>query len=107
MLTALMVMSVMCRKGKPLSELASAFAAFPQKLLNVKVSQRPDLSTIEPLMKAIEQKEKELGDTGRVLVRYSGTENKARVMVECEDEDACQRHASDLAEILEREIGAA
>jgi len=41
------------------------------------------------------------------LVRYSGTENKARVMVECEDEDACKRHASDLAEIIEREIGAA
>lgn len=107
MLTALMVMSVMCRKGRPLSELASAFTAFPQRLVNVKVSQRPDLDTIEPLKKAIEQKEKELGTTGRVLVRYSGTENKARVMVECEDEDACKKHAHDLAEIIEREIGAA
>ncbi len=106
LLTALMVMSVMCRKERPLSELASRFVAFPQKLINIKVSQRPDLSTIEPLVRAIEQKEQELGTTGRVLVRYSGTENKARVMVECEDEDACKRHASDLAEIIEREIGA-
>jgi phosphoglucosamine mutase len=106
LLTALMVMSVMCRKELPLSELASRFVAFPQKLINIKVSQRPDLSTIEPLVRAIEQKEQELGTTGRVLVRYSGTENKARVMVECEDEDACKRHASDLAEIIEREIGA-
>lgn len=106
LLTALMVMSVMCREERPLSELASRFVAFPQKLINIKVSQRPDLSTIEPLVRAIEQKEQELGNTGRVLVRYSGTENKARVMVECEDEDACKRHASDLAEIIEREIGA-
>jgi phosphoglucosamine mutase len=107
LLTALMVMAVMCRKGRPLSELAAQFISFPQKLINVKVSQRPELGTIEPLVKAIQQKERELGDTGRVLVRYSGTENKARVMVECEDEEACKRHASDLAEIIEREIGVA
>jgi phosphoglucosamine mutase len=97
----------MCRKERPLSELASAFQAFPQKLINIKVAARPSLDTIEPLVKAIEQKEKEMGTTGRVLVRYSGTENKARVMVECEDEEACKRHASDIAEIIEREIGAA
>ncbi len=107
LLTALMVMSVMCRKQRPLSELYSAFQAFPQKLINIKVAHRPSLDTIEPLVRAIQQKERELGATGRVLVRYSGTENKARVMVECEDEDACKRHASDLAEIIEREIGAA
>lgn len=107
LLTALKVMAVMCRKGRPLSELAAAFVAFPQKLVNIKVSSRPELATIEPLVKAIEQKERELGSSGRVLVRYSGTENKARVMVECEDEEACKRHASDLAEIIEREIGAA
>jgi phosphoglucosamine mutase len=76
-------------------------------LVNIKVSSRPELATIEPLARAIEQKERELGSSGRVLVRYSGTENKARVMVECEDEEACKRHASDLAEIIEREIGAA
>jgi len=107
LLTALMVMAVMCRTRRPLSELAGQFIAFPQKLINVKVAQRPELGTIEPLVRAIQQKERELGDTGRVLVRYSGTENKARVMVECEDEDACKRHASDLAEIIEREIGVA
>lgn len=107
LLTALMVTAVMCRQGKPLSELASAFVSFPQKLVNVKVAQKPPLESIESLMQAITIKEKELGAKGRVLVRYSGTENKARVMVECEDEDACKRHALDLAEIIEREIGAA
>jgi phosphoglucosamine mutase len=107
LLTALMVMAVMGREGKPLSELAAQCITFPQKLVNVKVSQKPPLESIASLMKAISSKEKELGSKGRVLVRYSGTENKARVMVECEDEDTCKRHAQELAEILEREIGAA
>jgi len=107
LLTALMVMAVMGREGKPLSELAAQCITFPQRLVNVKISQKPPLESIAPLMKAIARKEKELGSKGRVLVRYSGTENKARVMVECEDEDACKRHAQELAEILEREIGAA
>jgi phosphoglucosamine mutase len=107
LLTALMVMAVMGRQGKPLSELAAQCITFPQKLVNVKVAQKPPLESIPSLMKAIASKEKELGSKGRVLVRYSGTENKARVMVECEDEDTCKRHAQELAEILEREIGAA
>lgn len=107
LLSALMVLSVMCRRGKPLSELAAEFVSFPQKLINIKVSQKPPLETVAPLVKAIEQKERELGTSGRVLVRYSGTENKARVMVECEDESACKKHAQDLAEIIERELGAA
>jgi phosphoglucosamine mutase len=107
LLSALMVLSVMCRTGKPLSELAARFISFPQKLINVKVAHKPPLSSLEPLSRAIEQKERELGNSGRVLVRYSGTENKARVMVECEDESACKRHAQELADILERELGAA
>jgi phosphoglucosamine mutase len=96
----------MGRQGKTLSELAANFVTFPQKLVNIKVSHKPPLDSIEPLKRAIEQKERELGSKGRVLVRYSGTENKVRVMIECEDEDACKRHAQDLAQIVEREIGA-
>jgi phosphoglucosamine mutase len=107
LLTALMVLSAMGRQAKTLSELAADFITFPQKLVNIKVSHKPPLESIESLRKAIEQKEQELGTSGRVLVRYSGTENKARVMVECQDEEACKRHAHDLAQILEREIGAA
>jgi phosphoglucosamine mutase len=106
-LSALMVLSVMCRKQRPLSELAAVFKSFPQKLINVKVSQKPPIESIESLTRAIAYKERELGSSGRILVRYSGTENKARVMVECEDEEDCKRHAHDLAEILEKEIGAA
>lgn len=106
-LTALNVMSVMFRKDKPLSALAADFVKFPQKLININVSQKPPLETIAPLMKMIEQKEKELKSNGRVLVRYSGTENKARVMVECENDDLCKRHAEDLADLIEKELGVA
>lgn len=104
-LTALTVLSAVCRTGKPLSELVSKFVKFPQKLINIPVSSKPPIESVEPLRKIIEQKENELRSSGRILVRYSGTENKARVMVECESEDACQKHAQDVAEVIERELG--
>ena len=106
-LTALMVMAVMCRKEKTLSELAREFVRFPQKLVNIQVSSKPPLDSITSVRDVSAKKEKELKDTGRVLVRYSGTENKARVMVECEDEESCKRHATDIAQVIERELGSA
>jgi len=106
-LTALMVLEIMARNGKPLSELTKEFVRFPQRIINVAVAQKPALESVPALWSAIQQKERELQDKGRILVRYSGTENKARVMVECEDEDACAKHAEDVAEILERELGSA
>lgn len=105
LLTALMVMSIMEREGKTLSELASACITFPQKLINIRVSQKPEFDSIDGLQDVIRKKEVEMGSKGRILVRYSGTEDKIRVMVECEDEEACKKHAQDIAEILEREIG--
>jgi phosphoglucosamine mutase len=105
LLTALMVMSIMEREGKPLSELAEAFIKFPQKLINIKVSSKPELELVNGLQDAIQKKEAEMGTKGRILVRYSGTEDKVRVMVECEDENDCKKHAQDIAEIVEREIG--
>jgi phosphoglucosamine mutase len=104
-LTALMVLSIMSRTGKSLSELIANFVRFPQKLINVNVTAKPPLDSVDAIRTVIEKKEKELGDEGRIIVRYSGTENKARVMVECEDEDACKQHASDVAEVIERELG--
>ena len=83
LLTALMVMAIMEREEKPLSELAARCISFPQKLINVKVAQKPDLASIDPLQAIIKRKESELGAKGRILVRYSGTEDKVRVMVEC------------------------
>jgi phosphoglucosamine mutase len=105
LLSALMVLSVMCRTQKPLSELAARFIHFPQRLVNIPVRHKPPLETVPGLSAAIAAKEAELGSSGRVLVRYSGTENKARVMVECEDEAACNRHAEQLAGIIQQELG--
>jgi phosphoglucosamine mutase len=95
----------MCRTGKTLSELSKDFIKFPQKLVNINVSSKPPLETLPAVASVIAKKEKELQDSGRILVRYSGTENKARVMVECENEAECKKHASDVAEVIERELG--
>ena len=105
-LTALKVVEVIQRTGKPLSELASSFVRYPQCLINVPVRSKPELDTVPQISEAIQQKEEALENNGRILVRYSGTENKARVMVECEDEKLCSKHAQDVAQIIEREIGA-
>ncbi len=104
-LSALMVLSVMRRTGKSLSELTAPFVRFPQKLLNVKVSSKPDLESVPDIANVIKKKEKELKNSGRILVRYSGTENKARVMVECQNEEECNQHAQDVAEVIERTLG--
>lgn len=105
-LTSLMVLEVMLRTGKPLSELAAAMVRFPQTLINIAVSHKPELLSVEPIRKVIEKKEKELKKNGRLLVRYSGTENKARIMVECESIEACEKHAQDVASVIEKELGA-
>ncbi|MCB0352713.1 MAG: phosphoglucosamine mutase [Bdellovibrionales bacterium] len=105
-LASLKVLEILLRSGRPLSELASQFVRFPQKLINVPVRAKPDLSTLESVSQAIHSVESELGNRGRVLVRYSGTEDKARVMVECEEEKECESFAQGIAQAIEREIGA-
>lgn len=104
-LTALKIMEIMVRKEKHLSELLAGYVRFPQKLINIKVASKPELQTIPELHSIIEKVQGELRDSGRVLVRYSGTENKARVMVECEDEDRCKQYAGDIADVIEKTIG--
>jgi len=105
LLTALKVLEVMVRSGKTLSELLVDYVKFPQKLINIKVTQKPDLMTIPEVVKVINHVEAALKNTGRLLVRYSGTENKARVMVECENDDLCQKYAAEVATVIESSIG--
>jgi phosphoglucosamine mutase len=99
-LTALRVLSVMLRKNKPLAELASFLQKCPQILINVAVMERKDLKTLPQARHAIHEAEKRLGDRGRLLVRYSGTEPKLRVMTEGEDESLIRQVAQDLAQGL-------
>ncbi len=101
-LTAMQLIAAMARTGKPLSELAKIMEIYPQKLINVNVKSKPDIATIPELKEAISQVEKELGDDGRVLVRYSGTQNMCRVMVEGPSSAVTEKYCSQLAGLVEK-----
>ena len=86
------------------SELASIMKIAPQRLINVHVARKPPIDSITPLQAAIRKAEVELGNSGRVLVRYSGTQAICRVMVESMDPALTSRLAESLAELVKREI---
>ncbi len=104
-LTALMVLSVMKKNGAPLSSAQKLFDPYPQLLINVPVNEKIPFEELPKVQAALKKVEQELDGSGRVLLRYSGTESKARVMVECEDSSLCKRVANELAEVLKAEIG--
>ncbi|MEK6804453.1 MAG: phosphoglucosamine mutase [Nitrospirota bacterium] len=105
LISALQILSLMKRTGKPLSELATAMTAVPQILLNVKVKHKPDLNQIPDIQQAIKSAEVTLNGSGRVLVRYSGTESLLRIMVEGERDSTIREVADHLAEIVRARIG--
>ncbi|MBM4384144.1 MAG: phosphoglucosamine mutase [Deltaproteobacteria bacterium] len=107
LLTALQVLAIMKRKNRPLSELASGIERFPQVLVNVAVAQKRPLDSLPEFTRQLRQVEQALGDRGRVLIRYSGTEAKARVMVEGENEAHVSALANELADALKRALAAA
>jgi len=99
---ALRVLAIMAREGRPLSELATVMTRTPQVLINTSVDRKIPLDQLPDVQKMIADIERELGDDGRVLVRYSGTESKARVMIEGIDESRIRLWAEDLAGALAR-----
>jgi phosphoglucosamine mutase len=105
MLAALQVLGIMQRENRPLSEIAQVMTRYPQVLVNVEVSDKPPLDSLDDFQNALRDVEDELGDDGRVVARYSGTEAKARVMVEGPDEATIRRCADSLATSLRRVIG--
>jgi len=105
-LTALRVMEVMARAGRPLSELVADMKVFPQRIENVNVREKVPLDQLPQVMETIRAAECELDGNGRVVVRYSGTEKLARVMVEAESDEAMERHVKTIAIALQRTIGA-
>ncbi len=97
---ALRVLAIMVREGRPLSELARVMTRTPQVLVNVKVDRKRPLDELADVLGMIKAVESELGDDGRVLVRYSGTEAKARVMIEGPDQARIQEQADTIAAAL-------
>lgn len=106
LLTALVVLDLMARTGKSIDELTADLKVFPQVIVNVKVREKKPLESIPAVMKRIHEAEEELKDTGRVVIRYSGTEALARVMIEAESEEAMHRHAEAIAAAIRAELGA-
>jgi phosphoglucosamine mutase len=104
-ISAIQLIAAMVEMGKPLSELSKMMEIFPQKLINVDVKSKPDISTLPKVTEVIKQVESELGDNGRVLVRYSGTQNMCRVMVEGPSQAVTEKHCQQIAEIIKKTIG--
>jgi len=104
-LTSLQLMSCLLKQDKPLSELRKVMDVYPQKLINVDVKTKPAIETIPAITDAIVAVEQELGEKGRVLVRYSGTQNMCRVMVEGPSLEITTRIATEIADVVQATIG--
>jgi phosphoglucosamine mutase len=103
-LTALRLLAVMLRENQTLAELAGFMQTYPQTLVNIKVKEKKDLKGLPAARRAMAEAEKRLGPRGRLLVRYSGTEPKLRIMAEGEDQDLIEQVVQDLAQTLEAQL---
>jgi phosphoglucosamine mutase len=106
LITALQALALMRRRGQRLSEVVEKFQRYPQVIVNVAVKEKKPIESLASLSAAVKRVETEFNGSGRVLIRYSGTEPKARVMVEGADERRVEEIASDLADELRRAVGA-
>ncbi len=104
-LGALQMLAIMIQEGKKLSELKEILNPFPQVLINVEVKEKRDFSVIPDISKAVSRIERELGKNGRLVIRYSGTENIARIMIEGENPDRIRDMASQLAGLISTHLG--
>jgi phosphoglucosamine mutase len=105
-ITALRLAAAMKKEGKPLSELAKIMKVFPQMLINIDVASRPEIETVPEIMTAIREVERRLGSQGRVLVRYSGTQNMCRVMVEGPSPEMTTNCCREIALAVEKSLSA-
>ena len=96
----------MKKEDKPLSALAKLMKVFPQVLINVNVASRPEIDAVPEITAAIREVETKLGDQGRVLVRYSGTQNMCRVMVEGPSQEETAGYCRQIADVVEKKLNA-
>ncbi len=101
-LTSLKIMEIMIAKKKPLSKLAEPLKIFPQKLINVKVSDKSAVLKDEDICNAIKNAEMNLSDSGRILVRESGTEPVIRVMAEAPTDEICSKYVNSIVELIKQ-----
>jgi phosphoglucosamine mutase len=104
LISALQLLRVMKEKGEKLSKLAECMKSLPQVLINVDIKEKKDVDELKA-RKNIRDAEKKLGKKGRVLVRYSGTQNLCRVMIEGENEKEIGKMSNDIAKAIKKEIG--
>jgi phosphoglucosamine mutase len=104
LITFLVILAIMQERGLSLSELKRVMHKFPQVLINVPVRERQDLDTPSPVAATIQGVSQALGEKGRVLVRYSGTEPLVRIMVEGDDEGRVHRYAGEIAEVVRQQL---
>lgn len=105
LLTALLLLDIVHRSGRTLAALTEDLKVFPQTIVNVKVRERKPFEGIPNVAAAIRAAEVDLAESGRVVVRYSGTEALARVMIEAENEDVMRHHAEAIAAAIQAELG--
>jgi phosphoglucosamine mutase len=106
LITTLCVLRAMTEEGKVLHELGRGFETFPQTLVNVPVKVKLPFTEVAAIQKAAREIETVLGLRGRLLLRYSGTESLARVMIEGDSQDEIEKHASELASVIQKSLGA-
>lgn len=105
MQTTLFLLEALQKKGKSLSEMKQGFTQYPQILVNVKVAEKRPFEELSEVMRTADEIKNELGETGRLLLRYSGTENLARVMIEGKDQTEIENQANRLAEVIKKVLG--
>ncbi|MDR3774750.1 MAG: phosphoglucosamine mutase [Terracidiphilus sp.] len=106
LLTALVVLDLIARTGQSIDELVADLRVFPQVIVNVRVREKRPLESIPAVAASIRAAEEDLKDSGRVVIRYSGTEALARVMIEAESEASMHHHAGAIADAIRQELGA-
>ncbi|MDQ3117557.1 MAG: phosphoglucosamine mutase, partial [Verrucomicrobiota bacterium] len=104
-ISALQILRIMQATGKPLSELKKCLKKYPQAQRNLRVKEKPPLETLPEITKMVQAAEKGLDGKGRVLLRYSGTEPKIRLLIEGRDKAQIDRQADEIAQAIEKAIG--